>query len=535
MAVAAVLPEQFAGQTTASVEEKTKLQRNLGRLDIVFFLLCTLVGLDTISSTAAKGPQGFTWLVFLGLLFFVPYGLLTAELSTSFPVEGGSYMWTRMGFGRFAAAIHVVLYWLSNPIWLGGSLTIVALTAYGEFFTPLQGISKYVFALAFIWTAVISAVLSFSVGKWIPTLGAFVRLLVLGFFTLSVVLYALENGVTGGFELGDFRPTYAGFITLVPLLFFNYVGFELPSAASEEMKNPQRDVPFAVLRSAIGTFVLYGAPILAILLLLPKSQVTNLRGFLDSIKTVFTVYGGEVTADGPVLRGAGQLLGEFTALAFIVALLSSGTTWIMGADRAIAAAGFDGSAPRVFGRISARHGTPVVVNLWSGILSTAMMLLAFQLSGGNADRYFNVMLGLAISTTTVSYLLVFPALARLRRTHPDVPRPYRIPGGHRTAWCVSAITTFWAALATVSLVWPGFGVGWFGTSGTPEEALAGVGFAGERLTFELTQMVPIGLVLLVGVFFYALGKRTLEREGQLRRAAAAPQADQPSKPLRAAG
>ena len=58
----------------------------------------------------------------------------------------------------------------------------------------------------------------------------------------------------------------------MPVLFFNYVGFELPNAAGDEMKNPQKDVPFTVLRSAIGVVLLYGVPILAILLVLPAGQ-----------------------------------------------------------------------------------------------------------------------------------------------------------------------------------------------------------------------------------------------------------------------
>ena len=75
---------------------------------------------------AANGPEGFTWLIVLGLVFFLPYGLLTAELGAAFPEEGGAYVWTKLAFGRFGAAINAVIYWLSNPIWIGGTLAILA-------------------------------------------------------------------------------------------------------------------------------------------------------------------------------------------------------------------------------------------------------------------------------------------------------------------------------------------------------------------------------------------------------------------------
>jgi amino acid transporter len=65
--------------------EKRKLRKEFGRLDVLFFLICGLVSLDTIGTLAKTGAQSFTWLVVLAAAFFVPYGLLTAELGSAFP------------------------------------------------------------------------------------------------------------------------------------------------------------------------------------------------------------------------------------------------------------------------------------------------------------------------------------------------------------------------------------------------------------------------------------------------------------------
>jgi glutamate:GABA antiporter len=519
----AVAPdEEFVEHTTAAaLEEKAKLKKHFGRFDMLFFLLCTLVGLDTLGAVADSGAQAFTWLAFLGLFFFIPYALLTAELGSTFHEEGGAYIWTKLAFGRFAASINAVLYWLSNPIWLGGSLTILAVTTFGEFFTPLHGAGKYLFSLAFIWFAVWAAILSFSVGKWIPTIGAWVRVLLLGGFVLTVILYATSNGVHG-VGAGDFTPTWTIFIAAVPVLFFNYVGFELPNAAGDEMKDPQRDVPSAVIRAAIGTMVLYGLPILSILIVLPAKQISSLGGFIDAMKTVFTVYGGHTVtnADGTVtatLTGFGHFFGDLAAIGFIIALLSSGTTWIMGADRSQAVAGFDGAAPRFFGYFSARWGTPVAVNLLSGVFSTIVMVLAFQLTSGNAGKYFSVVLGLAISTTTISYLLVFPAVIKLRYSHPHVPRPYRIPGGAAGVWIAGVLCTGWAALATIALLYPGFG------TSDPDASLP-TGFEHQRAAFERSQFIPLAILILLGLVFYAAGTPTR------RKAADVPISDLPPAP-----
>src|SRR5919198_1538181 len=313
MTTASVAADQAsleADETLAAEEEKSKLRKHFGRFDMLFFLICTLVGVDTLGAVANQGAEGFTWLIFLAVFFFIPYALLTAELGAAFTGEGGCYVWTRLAWGRFVAAINTVLYWLSNPVWMGGLLCITAVETWNTFFGDLGGVGKYIFAGGFIWFGVVAAILSFGVGKWIPTLGAWARIGLLGFFSLSVVVYAISNGLHTP-AVGDFSPSYTLFIALVPVLFFNFVGFELPNAAGDEMKNPQRDVPFTVLRSALAAVALYGVPILAILMVLPAKQITSLGGFIDAMKTVFTVYGGDVktAADGTVtatLSGAGK-------------------------------------------------------------------------------------------------------------------------------------------------------------------------------------------------------------------------------------
>jgi amino acid transporter len=503
-------PEEAVEHTTAAaMSEKAKLVKHFSRFDMLFFLICTLVGVDTLGAVAADGPEAFFWLMFLGLFFFLPYAFLTAELGAAFTEEGGSYIWTKLALGRFLACINAVFYWLSNPVWLGGLLCIEAFATFDEFFLHISSGSwgQYVFSLVFIWFGVWAAILSFGVGKWIPTGGAWARIFLFGFFTITVIAYAFKHGVHAP-SFNHFKPHYSGFILLVPVLFFNYVGFELPSAAGDEMKDPQKDVPYTVLRSCIASILLYGLPILAIILVVPAQQLTGVSGFIDAVKTVFTVYGGSVhvAADGTVtatLTGAGKVLGDFAAFCFILALLSSGTTWIMGSDRSQAVAGYDGAGPRVLGTFSARFGTPIVVNVLSGIVATITMVTAIQLAGGSAEKYFNAVFSVVLDFTTLSYVLIFPALIILRYTHGHIKRPYRVPFGMAGVWICGGITTIFAVLASLAGIFPGLGV-----NGNLLDAsgVAGKGFS--RAGFETLTIVPIIITLAIGVLFYILGAPT---------------------------
>lgn len=108
----------------AGQAERAKLRR----LDTIFFLISAMVVVDTIGAIAIGGGQAFTWLVVLFVFFFIPSALASAELGAAIPDEGGAYDWVRMAFGRFAGALTSLLYWAGTPMWLGGSVTVVAMS-----------------------------------------------------------------------------------------------------------------------------------------------------------------------------------------------------------------------------------------------------------------------------------------------------------------------------------------------------------------------------------------------------------------------
>ena len=488
--------------TAAAAAESAKLQRHFGRFDILFFLICTIVGVDTIATVAGGGGEAFTWMLVLAVIFFVPQALLFAELGSAFPQEGGPYFWTRLAFGRLAGAVNNFLYWITNPVWIGGSLTAACVGAVEVFFNNGNSLSTpmfYVIALVFVWVSILAAILSFSKAKWLPTAGAFARFLLLGLFTVSCIVYAAKHGVHG-LGAGAYKPTYAGFVLLVGVLLFNYVGFELPSSAGEEMTNPKRDIPFAIGRSAIGSVLLYALPVLGILIVLPSSAVTNFSGFADAMKDVFTIYGGSIAKDGtPTLTGAGTALGGICAVLFILCLLTSGVTWIMGSDRALAVSCYDGAGPRYLGVISNRFGTPVRVNIFSGIVATIIVVLAETITSGNAAKYFGAVLGVTISTTLISYIGIYPAVWKLRRSHPDVERPFRMP------WMkpLTVLLLVLVVVATIQLIAPGLGDSWFGSDFAPD------GWdPSQKWVYLLTEAIPVLCFVVVGVLFWWLGRGT---------------------------
>jgi amino acid transporter len=482
-------------QTTAlALEEKSKLIKSLRRFDMVLFTVCAFVGLDTLGTVASNGAQGFVWLVALAFVFVLPYALLMAEVGSSFTEEGGPYEWMKLAWGRFPASIGAILYWVTNPLWVGGSLAFISAEAWN---TNVSGIGQgtvgdYFFKLTFIWISIGVAIASLRYGKWIPNAGAILRFGTLGLFSITVVVYGIKHGFHG--SIGTHAtPTAAVFIGLVPVLLFNYVGFELQNGAAEEMEDPSKDVPISVMQSAVLGVLCYVIPILGILLVLPLNKVTGISGFIGAVTTVFSVYGG-----------AAHTLLILMTLGFIGSLVTSGAVWMIGSDRVQAVAAYDGGFWPFFGIFNRKLGTPVRVNVLSGIAASAFCIAAIAFFDGGANSTFQVVLDIAISTTLISYVLIFPAILKLRYSHPDVERPYVFPFGMAGVWVGTTIVTFFVVLGSWVAVFPD----------TIEKAL-GVDYGSfkdawgvSRLKFEAYTLGTLGVIVLVGVIGYISGAPT---------------------------
>jgi glutamate:GABA antiporter len=470
------------------VAQKRKLKKSLFRFDMIFFTVCAIVAIDTIGQSSSYGAQAIFWLVISGLTFLIPYGLITAELGAAFPTEGATYDWVRLAYGHFAGAVVSVLYWLSNPIWLGGTLTAVTIAAldalWGSSFTGNQG-AETVIGFLFIWGAVLMNILSLRYMKWVPNLGGILRIALLAFFALLVVISGASHGFHG--SLGGFFPTDTTvLIGVVGVIVFQWIGFELQTNASEEMEDPQKDIPRAIYASGLISFLGYAIPIVGVILILSSDQLSNVSGFVSAYQF----------ASSSVFGGNAPFFNHVVAIAAVFVLLSSGTTWLMGSDRLMAIGALAGSGPRQLGYFSERFGTPIVVNVLSGIIATLFMFITFFVTGGGLHGYFAAVLGLVISTTTFSYILIFPALLTLRRKYPDVPRPFVVPGGKAGAWISVILTMFWVVAATVFSLWPGL------LTAAWSADTAGV----SRSTFEIYTFATVAVLILIAVAFWAVGR-----------------------------
>ena len=494
--------------TTAALAEKKKLRKGFRRFDMICYTVVAVIGLNALGAFAANGAQAFTWLMLSAVTFFLPYGLLVAELGSTFPQEGGIYAWCKLAGGRLYAAFAATLYWITVPLLIGGSTAVIMIAALKIFWF---GSTAYLFgghlvtdvlvelalAILFIWGITFGAIISLRHGKWISTVGFFVKLALLGIFLVLVGIFVVSGSGKGThLAAADLVPANWELIasSILPIVVVLWLGAEMQNSAAEEMANAQRDVPRAILRAGIIVVVLYSLFLLAILIALPSDQLSAVGSFLDAFQTVNRVL------PAPLATGLGWLV----ALGFAASLFASGATLLIAVSRTYAIAALDRAAPLRLGHISRAHGTPTAAAILSGMVATATVVTSILLAAfgsESTEALFVQVLSVAISTALLAYLLMFPTFLILRYTHPAVPRGYRVPGGLVGAWIVTLLPVLFVGIACYFLL-------------IPSDVYLQNNHL-DRLTFELAHFVPLAGIALLTIVLYIWGQREKQNQDVL--------------------
>lgn len=479
--------------TQLAKSQEKRFIKSLARTDITLFIVAAIISLDTIATIAKGGAQSLFWAVFVALTFLIPIAMIMAETGSAFPEEGGLYQWVKFAYGRLPASIASVLYWITNPIWLGGSLCFIAFEAFSGYIVEIKGgsIGEWIFKLAFIWVAIYLAIINLKLGKRFISAGAIAKLFVISSLVVTTAIYGVKNGFQP-FDFSGLTPTLGGFIAIAPVILFSYVGFEAPNAASAEMFDAKKDTAPAIRRGSFIATLAYVLPVLAIILIVPSDELEGLTGFLGAVKEVYSVYGG-----------AADFLVSLTAALFIFGLLSLGSAWMMATDRIQAMAAADGSFfSGWFGEFSEKYGTPVRVNLLSGLMSSTFLFAAMTIVDGDAASIFTVVLICAISTLLVSYTIIIPSVMKLNRTRRDVTRTYEVPGGVRGFQIIGRVLFIYICIGSIGVVFPGTLEGLLGIEYNFQEI-----WGMSRSDVQLFTAGTMIVVILIAIAGYVGGKK----------------------------
>jgi amino acid transporter len=413
-------------------------QKSMRMFDMLLFIVSGILVLDTVATGAAIGVEGLTWWILLGVFFFLPYALLTAELGSAWPDEGGIYVWVREAFGPMWGSMTAWLYWINLAYWAPSVFVLFVGTMIVAWDLEISQFWEAVIVIALIWVTMLIVLVPLKYSKWVPSVSAVVKVVVVLVLGIAGVAYAIKSGSANSFAASEWVPSFGANYSFIPIIVWSLMGFEIMNSAGGAIKNPQRDVPKAIVGAGIMIIAAYMIGIIGILGSIPLEDVSIVEGIAESLKLSF----GE-------LFGSATWLYDALVVLILFAFIGNMVTWTIGCNHTIAATGLDKTAPGVFGHYHKRWGTPDYAIYVTGAVATALTILNYLLFGGREDIFWTIF-SLSAVVFLIPYLFMFPAFLMLRKKDPGRERPYRVPGGTFGAWLCAILC--WVIMAAVIFI-----------------------------------------------------------------------------------
>jgi amino acid transporter len=153
--------------------------KTMGIFTMTLFAVSAMITLDTVATSSALGVQSITLFVLFAVIFFVPYGLVTAELGSGWPEEGGIYVWVREAYGERWGTFTAWLYWVNVAYWAPAVFVVFAGTLASAFWGGMSRTWAEIIVIALIWLVVGIGILPMSLSKWVNSASAAVKVAVL--------------------------------------------------------------------------------------------------------------------------------------------------------------------------------------------------------------------------------------------------------------------------------------------------------------------------------------------------------------------
>ncbi len=431
---------------------KSELARSIGLFQLSMFGIGATIGTGIFIILTEAVPEAGPAVIWSFVIAGAVAGLTAicyAELASAVPVSGSSYSYAYATLGELpamgVAACLLLEYGVSSAAvavgWsqylnqlLDNLLGVRIPLSLSQ--APEQG---GVFNLPAVILVAMCAFLLIRGASESAKINAVMVMIKIGVLALFIVV-GLQGWNTD--NLADFAPFgFAGITSAAGIIFFSYIGLDAVSTAGEEVKNPRRTMPLAILIALITVTTLY---ILVAVVAVAAQPAEQFEGQEAGLATILENVTGSTWPATTLAAGA------------VISIFSVTLVTLYGQTRILFAIGRDGMLPAVFHKVNPRTLTPVrntiivaaVVSLLAGLIP--IDFLAEMTSIG----------------TLVAFLVVSIGVMVLRQTHPELPRGFKVPLYPvlpllSIAGCIWIIQGLDGVTIAVFLIWVGVAIVWY--------------------------------------------------------------------------
>ena len=397
------------------------------QLSMLGFFAITASMVMAVYEYPTFATSGFSLVFFLllgGLLWFIPVGLCSAEMATVEGwEEGGVFTWVsntlgeRWGFAAISFGyLQIAVGFIAMLYFVLGALSYIldwpALNT--------DPIVKTIAGLIILWALAFTQFGGTKYTAIIAKVGFFAGILVPALILVGLSIAYLTSGAPLQIKLdaASFFPDFSKIGTLVVFVAFilSYMGVEASATHVNEMKNPGRDYPMAMLLLMICAIFLSSVGGLAVAAVIPHNEINLSAGVVQAFEALINHFG---TGLGWVIRIVITLL--------MLGVLAEIAAWIVGPSRGLLVAAQKGLLPQRLAKVN-KNGVPVALVICQLIITT-IALIALTNTGGGGNLSFLIALALTVVIYLSSYFMLFLGYIQLVRKQPDKKRAFNIPGG----------------------------------------------------------------------------------------------------------
>ena len=380
--------------------------------DAILSVICVVFVAEAAAPVAAIGNSQYFWWIFLLITFLLPYGLISSELGTTYTGDGGIYDWVTKAYGRKWGSRVSWYYWINFPLWMA-SLAVMFPEMIGMIIgTEIGTIPALIIELAFIWIIVAISFFPVCDSVWILNGAAIIKVFLALVVGILGVYCAVTKGVANEYTVASLLPSFnADSLSYISVILFNCLGFEVVCTFSDDMEDPKKQIPQAIIAGGLVIAAIYIFSAFGIGVAIPTSEISTSSGLIDSLQLMTGQTGG-------------LFINAMTIL-FLLTLFGNMISWSLGVNSVAQYAAKNGDMPSPFIKKSAKNDMPTGAAIMNGLVASLVVIIASILP--NQDLFWSFF-ALNLVMFLLAYLPVFPAFLKLRKIDPDTERPFKVSG-----------------------------------------------------------------------------------------------------------
>lgn len=380
--------------------------------DAILSVICVVFVAEAAAPVAAIGNSQYFWWIFLLITFLLPYGLISSELGTTYTGDGGIYDWVTKAYGRKWGSRVSWYYWINFPLWMA-SLAVMFPEMIGMIIgTEIGTIPALIIELAFIWIIVAISFFPVCDSVWILNGAAIIKVFLALVVGILGVYCAVTKGVANEYTVASLLPSFnADSLSYISVILFNCLGFEVVCTFSDDMEDPKKQIPQAIIAGGLVIAAIYIFSAFGIGVAIPTSEISTSSGLIDSLQLMTGQTGG-------------LFINAMTIL-FLLTLFGNMISWSLGVNSVAQYAAKNGDMPSPFIKKSAKNDMPTGAAIMNGLVASLVVIIAPILP--NQDLFWSFF-ALNLVMFLLAYLPVFPAFLKLRKIDPDTERPFKVSG-----------------------------------------------------------------------------------------------------------